>query len=104
MPKTVKFRNILLIILTSLLVLIGVTWFCYFVIRAPSFNKETAVTIHDSIIQGISGLGSVAIAVIIFRIQSPENRDHSLEKTTLNYMSQTMGWSYPEWTSSRRGG
>jgi|SRR3989304_3062994 len=100
MPRTVKFRNILLIILLSLFALIGVTWFYYFVIRAPSFSKETAVTIHDSIIQGISGLGSVAIAVIIFRIQSLENRNHSLEQTTLNYISQTMGWSYPEWTAS----
>ena len=83
--------------------MIGVIWYYYFIISAPSFSKATAVTIHDSIIQGISGLGSVAIAVIIFRIQSLENRNHSLEQTTLNYISQTMGWSYPEWTSSLEG-
>ena len=100
MPKTVIFRNTLVFILLILFVLIGVTWYYYFIISTPSFSKETAVTIHDSIIQGISGLGSVAIAVIIFRIQSLENRNHSLEQTTLNYISQTMGWSYPEWTSS----
>src|SRR3990172_1291104 len=100
MPKMVKFRNTLLIILLALSVLIGITWYYYFIISTPSFNKATAVTIHDSIIQGISGLGSVAIAVIIFRIQSLENRNHSLEQTTLNYISQTTGWSYPEWTSS----
>ena len=100
MPKTVIFRNTLVFILLILFVLIGVTWYYYFIISTPSFSKETAVTIHDSIIQGISGLGSVAIAVIIFRIQSLENRNHSLEQTTLNYISQTMGWSYPEWTAS----
>jgi hypothetical protein len=75
-------------------------WFSYFIIASPGFNKETSTTIHDSIIQGISGLGSVAIAVIIFRIQSLENRNQSLEQATLNYISQTMGMSYPEWTSS----
>src|SRR3990172_10370263 len=100
MPKMVKFRNTLLIILLALSVLIGITWYYYFIISTPSFNKATAVTIHDSIIQGISGLGSVAIAVIIFRIQSLENRNQSLEQSTLNYISQTMGWSYPEWTPS----
>ena len=100
MPKTAIFRNTLLIILLILSVMIGVIWYYYFIIGTPGFSKGTAVTIHDSIIQGISGLGSVAIAVIIFRIQSLENRNHSLEQTTLNYISQTMGWSYPEWTSS----
>src|SRR3990170_186042 len=101
MPRTFEFRNkLVLIILLAIFILIVVVWFSYFIIASPGFNKDTATTIHDSIIQGISGLGSVAIAVIIFRIQSLENRNHSLEQTTLNYISQTMGWSYPEWTSS----
>jgi hypothetical protein len=101
MPKTFKSNTkILLVIILILFILIAVIWFFYFIIGAPSFKKETAVTIHDSIIQGISGLGSVAIAVIIFRIVSLENRNQSLEQSTLNYISQTMGWSYPEWTSS----
>lgn len=86
--------------LLILAVVVAVIWFFYFIIGAPGFDKETATTIHDSIIQGISGLGSVAIAVIIFRIQSLENRSHELEHSTLNYISQTMGWSYPEWTPS----
>jgi len=101
MPKTFKSNTkIVFVILLILFILIGVIWFYYFATGVPSFDKETAVTIHDSIIQGISGLGSVAIAVIIFRIVSLENRNQSLEQSTLNYISQTMGWSYPEWTSS----
>ena len=101
MPKIFESKNkIVFIILLVLFILIGVIGFYYFAAGVPSFDKETAVTIHDSIIQGISGLGSVAIAVIIFRIVSLENRNQSLEQSTLNYISQTMGWSYPEWTSS----
>ena len=101
MPKTFKSNTkIVFVILLILFILIGVIWFYYFAAGVPSFDKGTAVTIHDSIIQGISGLGSVAIAVIVFRIVSLENRNQSLEQSTLNYISQTMGWSYPEWTSS----
>jgi hypothetical protein len=101
MPRMFESRNkIVSIILLVIFILIGIIWFYYFAIGVPSFDKDTAVTIHDSVIQGISGLGSVAIAVIIFRIQSLENRNQSLEQSTLNYISQTMGWSYPEWTSS----
>ena len=104
MPRIFGSRNrivyIVIIVLFILFLLVAVAWYFYFVIGLPSFSKDTAVTIHDSIIQGISGLGSVAIAVIIFRIQSLENRNESLEQTTLNYISQTLGWSYPEWTAS----
>ena len=67
---------------------------------SPSLSKQTVTTIHDSIIQGISGLGAVAIAVFIFRIQSLENRSDLLEDATLNYITQNLGWSYPEWTQS----
>ena len=92
MPKTFKSNTkIVFVILLILFILIGVIWFYYFATGVPSFDKETAVTIHDSIIQGISGLGSVAIAVIVFRIVSLENRNQSLEQSTLNYISQTMG-------------
>ena len=101
MPRPFEFRNrLLLIFLLIIFILIAFIWFYYFIIGRPGFSKDTATTIHDSIIQGISGLGSVAIAVIIFRIQSLENRNHSLEQATINYISQTMGFSYPEWTSS----
>ena len=102
-PRRIAIKFIsktIFLILLAISVLLGVIWFYYFVIGSPSFNKETATIIHDSIIQGISGLGAVAIAVFIFRIQSLENRNESLEQTTLNYISQTLGWSYPEWTQS----
>jgi hypothetical protein len=87
------------IILLVLFILIGIIGY-YYIIGFSSFKKATATEIHDDILQGLSGLGSVAIAVIIFRIQSLENRNQSLEQSTLNYISQTLGRSYPEWTSS----
>jgi hypothetical protein len=94
------FKNrLLMVILFVLLVIIALICY-YFVVDFSSFKKATASEIHDDILQGLSGLGSVAIAVIIFRIQSLENRNQSLEQTTLNYISQALGFTYPEWTSS----
>jgi hypothetical protein len=89
----------MVVISLILLVIAGIILY-YFVVGFSHFKKGTAAEIHDDILQGLSGLGSVAIAVIIFRIQSLENRNQSLEQTTLNYISQTMGWTYPEWTPS----
>src|SRR3972149_11809195 len=100
MPQISRKNKIVSMILVVIFTFIVVAWFSYFIIAAPAFDKETAVVIHDAIIQGISGLGSVAIAVIIFRIQSLENRNEMLENSTLNYISQTFNWSYPDWTSS----
>lgn len=99
MPRPFEPRNKTVFIFLVLLFLIGVICY-YYIIGFSSFNKATANEIHDDILQGLSGLGSVAIAVIIFRIQGLENRNQSLEQSTLNYISQTMGWSYPEWTLS----
>ena len=62
--------------------------------------KSDAISIFGSIIQGMSGLLSVSIAVIVFRIQSLENRKFSLEQTTLNYIHDVIGFSYPKWLSS----
>ena len=101
MSKMFEFRSkAIFLVLLALFILIIVIWFFYFGFGSTSFKKETAASIHDSIIQGISGLGAVAIAVFIFRIQSLENRSDSLEDATLNYISQNLGWSYPEWTQS----
>lgn len=86
-------------LLAAVFLIVGIGFYS-FVIASPSLNMQTVTTIHDSIIQGMSGLGSVAIAVFIFRIQSLENRSESLEETTLNYISQSFGWSYPDWTQS----
>jgi hypothetical protein len=100
-PRIFESRNkIFFIILVVLFILTAVIWFSYYAIGFSNFNKETAVSIHDSVIQGISGFAAVAIAVIIFRIQSLETRNQLLEQSTLNYISQTLGWSYPEWTST----
>ncbi len=100
MPGLLAFRNksFLIIFLVSL-ALVGIICL-YYLYAFDSFNEDTANEIHDDILQGLSGLASVAIAVIIFRIQSLENRSHSLEQSTLNYISQTMGRTYPEWTES----
>ena len=92
-------RKISVVIILILLIIAGIIFY-YYAVGFSSFRRETAVSIHDDILQGLSGLGSVAIAVIIFRIQSLENRSNSIEQATLNYISQTMGWTYPEWTSS----
>ncbi len=100
MPAIFESGNRIFIIIFSILLIIAGVIVYYYAVGFSSFTKGTAVTVHDDIIQGLSQLGSVAIAVIIFRIQSLENRNHSLEQATLNYISQTMGWSYPEWTSS----
>jgi hypothetical protein len=100
MPAIFESGNRIFIIIFSILLIIAGVIVYYYAVGFSSFTKDTAVTVHDDIIQGLSQLGSVAIAVIIFRIQSLENRNHSLEQATLNYISQTMGWSYPEWTSS----
>ncbi len=77
--------------------LITIIWINYYAIGFSSFNKNNAVSIFGSIIQGMSALLSVAIAVIIFRIQSLENRNQSLEETTLNHVFKIVGWSYGEW-------
>jgi hypothetical protein len=87
-------------VILGIIFLILAIGFNYFIIGSPSLSKQTITTIHDSIIQGISGLGAVAIAVFIFRIQSLENRSESLEEAALNYISQTFGFSYPDWTQS----
>ncbi len=100
MPNTFRFNSkIVLIMFAVFILLVGIIFF-YYTIGLSGFSKENARAIHSDILQGLSGLGSVAIAVIIFRIQSLENRNHSLEQATLNYISQTLSWSYPEWTSS----
>jgi len=93
-----KKRNILKVVLTFiLLVLFAVLWLGYFQLGLFSFNKENAVSIYGTIVQGMSALLSVSIAVIIFRIQSLENRLHSLEDFVINYIFQITHQIYPKW-------
>jgi hypothetical protein len=97
MKSVSRIIAVILLVIIFLIVVIGLY---YFVIGAPSFSIEAITSIHISVIHGMAGLGAVAIAVFIFRIGGLENRSKSLEETTLNYISQTFGWSYPEWTRS----
>ena len=82
------------------IVLIVLVWVIYYFVGSPSFKKDNAISIYGMIIQGMSALLSVALAVVIFRIQSLENRNQSLEQLTLSYIHQVVGWSYPAWTSA----
>jgi len=76
------------------------TWFVCYQVGLFTFNKTNAVSVLSSVIQGMSALISVAIAVAIFRIQSLENRNQSLEQSTLNYIFQITVITYPQWIPS----
>lgn len=93
-------QNILSVVLVVLFLAISLVWVSYYDIGFGSFDKQNAIVVFSSAIQGMSALLSVAIALVIFRIQSLENRNQSLEQSTLNYIHQIIGWSYPAWTSS----
>jgi hypothetical protein len=57
-----------------LIVMIFGVWVYYYFIGSPSYNRNNAFSIYGTVIQGMSALLSVAIAVIVFRIQSLETR------------------------------
>jgi hypothetical protein len=90
-------RKTTLIVPVALLVMFVVMWFSFYFLGISNFNKNSSVSIFGTVIQGMSALLSVAIAVIIFRIQSLENRNQSLEQSTLNHVFAIVGWSYVEW-------
>ena len=101
MSKRVRFRLIIiLVIMVILFCIIAGILFYFYSLNTFNFEKNNAVSIFGSIIQGISALLSVAIAVIVFRIQSLENRNFSIEQSILNYTHRLIGWTYPEWISS----
>ncbi len=76
---------------------------CTVIVSILTFNQYPNITeldetsIYGSIVQGMSAILSVSIAVIIFRIQSLENRNINLEETTLNYVYQMIRWTNPRW-------
>lgn len=82
------------------LVVFGILWFYLLSLKAFIVNTTDTISILGTIIQGMSALLSVAIAVIIFRIQTLENRNQSLEQSTLNYIGQISGFAYPQWIPS----
>jgi hypothetical protein len=94
--KRVVSRN-LVIVFIAVIILV---WILYYEIGSPSFNKSNAVSIYGIVISAMSALLSVALAVVIFRIQSLENRNQSLEQSTLNYIFQITQVVYPQWSSS----
>jgi hypothetical protein len=94
--KNVLSRNVVI----AFIVVIVLVWVLYYLIGSPSFNKSNAVSIYGTIIQGMSALMSVALAVVIFRIQSLENRNQSLEQSTLDYIHRITQWTYPQWIPS----
>ena len=102
MPKSIKSRlktfplNVAIIVLLAIVFI----WLYYYSIGFSTFNKNNAVSIFGSVIQGMSALLSVAIAVIIFRIQTLENRKQSLEESTLNFIFQITKMTYPQWIPS----
>ena len=85
------------VVLLAIVIIFAVVWFGYFQMGLFSFNAENAVSIYGTVVQGMSGLLSVSIAVIIFRIQSLENRLHSLEDSTIDYTFQIIHHIYPKW-------
>lgn len=101
MSKSVKLgQKILSISPLIIFILIAVIWFNYYSLGFSHFNKNNAVSIFGSVIQGMSALLSVAIAIIIFRIQSLENRNQLLEESTLNFIFQITQFTYPQWIPS----
>ena len=75
-------------------------WFIYSAEGLPHFSNEYTLSIFGSIIQGMSALLSVALASIIFRIQTLENRRESIEESALGYILQITGITYPQWIPS----
>ena len=89
-------RNIIIIWLVVSIIL----WvFCVY-FASNTFNSENAVSIYGTMVQGMSALLSVSIAVIIFRIQSLENKLQSLEQYTLDYIFRMAIFTYPKWIPS----
>jgi hypothetical protein len=97
MTKTEKISIKKAVILVAVLVSLLILWIGYFCYGSFSFNKENAISIYGTIVQGMSALLSVSIAVIIFRIQSLENRLLSLEELTISYIFQITQLVYPKW-------
>jgi len=85
------------IFITFLLIWLLVIWILAYKFSIGNFEKENTISILDTLVQGTLTLLGVAIAVIIFRIQSLENRKETLEQSTLNYISQITGIVYPQW-------
>ncbi len=90
--RVIAVFSTIIIITTFILVWLASFYFGYF-----NFNKSNADLIYSSIIAGMSALLSIILAVSIFRIQSLENRIMSIEQSTLDYVFNITGLTYPCW-------
>lgn len=99
MPKSIKSRLKTIVALIFLIAIVFI-WSWFYSMGFSSFNKNNIVSIFGSVIQGMSALLSVAIAVIIFRIQTLENRKLSIEESTLNFIFLITRFTYPQWIPS----
>jgi hypothetical protein len=95
-----RLKKITLIVMVTVFIVIALALIYFHLVDKFTFNENNAISIFGSIIQGMSALLSVAIAVIVFRIQSLENRNFSLEQSTLNYIFQITHFIYPQWLTS----
>ena len=100
MTNKVEERNPAKTIIIIWLFVSVILWiFCVYV-GSNTFNSENAVSIYGTMVQGMSALLSVSIAVIIFRIQSLENKVQSLEQYTLDYIFRISKFAYAYWIPS----
>ncbi len=97
-----KIKVMTLILVSAIVIIFLYNAYVLFAIYSNGLVEfqSDAISIFGSIIQGMSALLSVAIAVIIFRVQSLENRNFSLEQSTLNYIHNITKFTYPKWIPS----
>jgi hypothetical protein len=60
-------------------------------------NRTDMAFVYGIIVEGMAGLLSVTVAVVVFRVQGLENRNQALEQSTLTYIFAISGLIYPQW-------
>jgi hypothetical protein len=63
----------------------------------PHFDDTHAISIYGSIIQGMSALLGIIIALFAFRIESLENQRQMLQQFMLTFLLQISGYTFPDW-------
>ena len=90
-------RNILSDFILIWVVIGVILWIICVLVGYPNFNSDNAISIYGTMVQGMSALLSVSIAVIVFRVQSLENRLQSLEQFILDYIFKISTYAYAYW-------
>ena len=91
--KRIKNNSVVLF----LFVVVIASWSATYQYAFQKFNIDNAIPVFGTIIQGMSAVLGVSIAVMIFRIQSIENRKYMIEESTLSYIYNIIKWTYPRW-------